>query len=117
MPRARRNKRPPLCLSFARLGVVRTYTTRHGAGPLVTEDVSLALPKLYNGVDEWQGMSRAELFDAVAHRYAVQVAGGVDSAAVTHLDAPDRYPSLRVFTSYTVDGERWDRSSLDRTAT
>ncbi len=96
-----------LCPSFVRLGVVRTYTTRHGAGPFVTE-APLDLPEAHNGVGEWQGAFRVGHFDAVAHRYAGEVAGGVDALAVTHLDTPPRVPDLRVCTSYDLDGARWD---------
>lgn len=72
-----------------RLGVVRTYTTRHGAGPLPTEDDSLAslLPEHHNGTGPWQGAFRVGHFDAVAHRYALAATGGVDALAVTHVDA------------------------------
>jgi adenylosuccinate synthase len=98
-----------LCPSFMKLGVVRTYTTRHGAGPFVTEDPALDLPEAHNGSGEWQGAFRVGHFDAVAHRYAAEVAGGVDGLAVTHLDAPGRCPDLRVCTSYEVDGEIWER--------
>ncbi|GAA4590308.1 adenylosuccinate synthase [Actinoplanes octamycinicus] len=89
-----------LCPSFRRLGVVRTFTTRHGAGPFVTADPALDLPEAHNGHGEWQGAFRAGHFDAVAHRYAVEVCGGVDELAVTHLDAPGRAPGLRICTSY-----------------
>jgi adenylosuccinate synthase len=88
-----------------RLGVVRTHTTRHGAGPLVTEAADLGLREAHNGTGEWQGAFRFGDFDAVAHRYAVEVCGGVDALAVTHLDAPPR----GVCTWYDLDGERWDR--------
>ncbi|MEU4688353.1 adenylosuccinate synthetase [Actinoplanes sp. NPDC023714] len=98
-----------LCPSFRRLGVVRTYTTRHGAGPFVTEAPELDLPEAHNGRDEWQGAFRTGHFDAVAHRYAVEVAGGVDALAVTHLDVPERCPELKVCTAYRTDGEVWDR--------
>jgi adenylosuccinate synthase len=76
-----------------RLGVVRTYTTRHGPGPLVTEDAALtaALPERHNRHGAWQGAFRAGHFDAVAHRYAIHAAGGVDALAVTHLDAVRRH--------------------------
>ncbi|PRY23455.1 adenylosuccinate synthetase [Pseudosporangium ferrugineum] len=97
-----------LCDSFERLGVVRTYTTRHGAGPFVTE-APLDLPERHNGVGEWQGAFRVGHFDAVAHRYAVEVAGGVDALAITHLDAPARCPELRVCTAYEAGGVRVDR--------
>ncbi|MET0417728.1 MAG: adenylosuccinate synthetase [Actinoplanes sp.] len=98
-----------LCPSFRRLGVVRTYTTRHGAGPFVTEDAALDLPEAHNGVGEWQGAFRTGHFDAVAHRYAVEVAGGIDGLAVTHLDVPSRCPDLKVCESYVLDGEPWTR--------
>ncbi|MFI5896306.1 adenylosuccinate synthetase [Actinoplanes sp. NPDC051513] len=98
-----------LCPSLMRLGVVRTYTTRHGAGPFVTEDPALDLPEPHNGVGEWQGAFRVGHFDAVAHRYAIEVAGGVDGLAVTHLDVPPRRPDLRICTSYTLDGAPWTR--------
>jgi adenylosuccinate synthase len=83
-----------------RLGVVRTYTTRHGPGPLVTE-AALGLTEPHNGTGEWQGAFRTGHFDAVAHRYAIEVCGGVDGLAVTHLDAP----VTRMCTSY----QDWDR--------
>jgi adenylosuccinate synthase len=89
-----------------RLGVLRTYTTRHGAGPFVTA-AGLPLPEQHNGVGEWQGAFRVGHFDAVAHRYAVEVAGGVDALAVTHLDAV--LPQMRICTSYEVDGVPWNR--------
>ncbi|MGC0418651.1 adenylosuccinate synthetase [Embleya sp. AB8] len=71
-----------------RLGVLRTHTTRHGAGPLPSEDAALtaALPDRYNGTGRWQGAFRVGHFDVVAHRYAVAVCGGVDGVALTHTD-------------------------------
>jgi adenylosuccinate synthase len=94
-----------LCPSLTRIGVVRTYTTRHGAGPFVTEDPALDLPERHNGRDRWQGAFRTGHFDAVAHRYAVEVAGGVDALAITHLDVPERCPDLRIVDSYRTDGD------------
>ncbi|MFC4031552.1 adenylosuccinate synthetase [Streptomyces polygonati] len=94
-----------------RLGVVRTYTTRHGPGPLVTEDPGLGplLPEAHNGHGRWQGAFRTGHFDAVAHRYAVEVCGGVDALAVTHLDAPGRCPELRLCRAYAMDGRLVER--------
>jgi adenylosuccinate synthase len=89
-----------------RLGVVRTYTTRHGAGPLVTAH-PLPIPEAHNGTGQFQGEFRVGHFDAVAHRYAVEVCGGVDALAVTHLDRVP--PDLRICTSYDVDGAGLDR--------
>ncbi|MFI9101048.1 adenylosuccinate synthetase [Streptomyces fildesensis] len=94
-----------------KLGVVRTYTTRHGPGPLVTEDPELAreLPEPHNGHGRWQGAFRTGHFDAVAHAYAVEVCGGVDALAVTHLDAPARCPGLRIARAYGMDGRLVER--------
>jgi adenylosuccinate synthase len=89
-----------------RLGVVRTYTTRHGPGPLPTEDPALAhaLPEPHNRTGPWQGAFRTGHFDAVAHAYAVEACGGVDALAITHLDAPTRAPRLRLVRGYEIDG-------------
>ncbi|MFC9086936.1 adenylosuccinate synthetase [Nocardiopsis dassonvillei] len=87
-----------------RIGVVRTYTTRHGAGPLVAEDPELGavLAEAHNGAHPWQGEFRVGHFDAVAHRYALAATGGVDSLVVTHADAPARAGGrLRWCTGYT----------------
>ncbi len=81
-----------------RLGVLRTFTTRHGPGPLVTEDPGLRITDPRNPTNPWQGAFRVGHFDAVAHRYALDVAGGVDALALTHLDLTDR--DLRVCHSY-----------------
>ncbi|GHH46904.1 adenylosuccinate synthetase [Lentzea cavernae] len=71
------------------LGVTRTYQTRHGAGPLPTEDpgVLARFPERHNGTGEFQGAWRAGHLDANLLRYAVDCCGGVDGLAVTHLDA------------------------------
>ncbi|GAA4955472.1 adenylosuccinate synthase [Yinghuangia aomiensis] len=107
-----------------RLGVVRAYTTRHGPGPLPTEDTAAtaALPDAHNGTGRWQGAFRVGHFDAVAHRYAVDVCGGVDAVALTHLDAPLRHPGLRICRGYAIDGRQVSRlpvgapGDLDRQA-
>ncbi|WP_245796398.1 adenylosuccinate synthetase [Actinacidiphila alni] len=110
--------------SALRLGVVRTYTTRHGPGPLVTEDPELTplLPEPHNGHGRWQGAFRTGHFDAVAHAYAAEVCGGVDALAVTHLDAPGRARGLRICRAYGIDGHLVERltpgppGDLDRQA-
>ena len=71
-----------------RLGITRAYTTRHGAGPLVTEDPMLnqALPDAANLFGEWQQGFRVGWLDAVLLRYARDVVGPLDGVAVTCLD-------------------------------
>jgi adenylosuccinate synthase len=81
-----------------RIGVLRTHTPRHGAGPLVTEDPTLGLSDANNPANPWQGAFRFGHFDAVAHRYALEVAGGVDGIALTHLDTVT--PAMRICRAY-----------------
>jgi adenylosuccinate synthase len=69
-----------------RLGVLRTVTTRHGAGPLPTQDPALGITDPNNPANAWQGAFRVGHFDAPLHRYALDVAGGVDGLVLTHLD-------------------------------
>jgi adenylosuccinate synthase len=71
-----------------RLGVIRSYATRHGAGPFPTERKDLDLPEPHNGHGPWQGDFRRGDLDLVLLRYAVEACGGIDALAVTHLDAP-----------------------------
>ena len=71
-----------------RLGVLRTYATRHGEGPLPSEPCAPAarLEEPHNDASGWQGRFRVGAFDAVLARYALAACGGADSLAVTHLD-------------------------------
>lgn len=81
-----------------RLGVLRIVTTRHGPGPLVTEDATLPLHDPHNPTNPWQGRFRFGHFDAVAHAYALAVAGGADGLALTHLDVASE--RLRLCRAY-----------------
>lgn len=70
-------------------GVMRTYATRHGAGPFPTEDSSLAplLPEpAQHGA--WQGVFRVGRLDLERLRYALRQSP-VDALVVTHLDRLD----------------------------
>ncbi|HEU4404677.1 MAG TPA: adenylosuccinate synthetase [Polyangiaceae bacterium] len=94
-----------------RLGVVRTYATRHGPGPLPTEDASLApfLPEPHNADGPWQGAFRLGWPDFALLRYAIEACGGVDALALTHLDALARLPRFRACTGYLpLPGARLD---------
>ena len=100
-----------------RLGVLRSYFTRHGAGPFVTEDPALGgtLSEPHNTAAGWQGRFRIGRFDAVAARYAIEAAEGVDAIAVTHLD---RLPAVgsRICVAYqnAAEGDRIDRLPVRR---
>ena len=94
--------------TVTRLGLLRAYSTRHGAGPFVTEDPVLTelVPDPHNQTNDWQREFRVGNFDLVAARYAAEVSGGIDSLAVTCLDRP--VPRL-VATSYNQQGIIVDR--------
>lgn len=91
--------------SLTRVGITRAYTTRHGAGPLVSEDAELtrALPDARNGFGTWQQGFRAGWLDLVLLRYALDVVGPLDYLAVTCLDRLADLPELKVCTSYLYD--------------
>jgi adenylosuccinate synthase len=84
------------------LGVLRTYATRHGAGPFPTEERSLAarLPDPYNVEGPWQGALRVGWLDAVLLRYALAVSGTIDGLALTHLDALGALGTWRMARAY-----------------
>lgn len=69
-----------------RLGVTRTYMTRHGAGPFVTEDPDLSYPEAHNDLGKWQGEFRLGHMDVPMLDYAVRMNRGIDGLVVTHLD-------------------------------
>ena len=98
----------------ARLGITRAYTTRHGAGPLVSEDAGLtaALPDAANGFGAWQRDFRVGWLDLVMLRYALDVAGPLDALAVTCLDRLAALPALRVCGHYRSGDALIERLTL-----
>lgn len=80
-----------------KIGVIRSYSTRHGEGPFPTQDASLAarFPEPHNGDTGQQGRFRVGWLDLVLARYALAACGGVSSLAVTHLDRFDAAGSGR----------------------
>lgn len=95
-----------------KLGVMRTYTTRHGAGPFPTEDHTLAgvLPETHNGWNDWQQGFRVGYCDLVATRYARDVLGEIDYLAITHADRLESLPEWRLCTAYRYQGAQKDLS-------
>lgn len=71
-----------------RLGVIRTYLTRHGHGPLPSHAPHLdaELPEPHNAGEGWQGAFRRGWPDPLLWRYAIEANGGIDGLAITHLD-------------------------------
>jgi adenylosuccinate synthase len=83
------------------LGVLRAYAHRHGAGPLPTEDASLAFPEAHNQTNPWQGPFRSGWLDLVLLRHAVRANPGLDGLVVTHLDSLEGRPEVKVCTGYS----------------
>lgn len=99
------------------LGVTRAYTTRHGAGPLPSEDPALlAAAEPFNGTGVYQGAWRAGHLDLVALRYAVEAIGGVDGLAVSHLDVVDdpATPAVEAVGAYRTPHGSVDRLPVGR---
>lgn len=92
------------------LGVTRAYATRHGRGPLVTEDrlLSLVLEDPDNSHNHWQGEMRYGWPDLYALRYALSFDGHVDGLVVTCADQvealADQLPTWHVATHYSPPG-------------
>lgn len=88
----------------AHYGVLRTYFTRHGPGPLPTHDDSLAdqLPEPHNHGDGWQGQFRRGHADSVLLRYALEAVGALSGLLVSHLDIFQRGVSLKWCERYSL---------------
>ena len=100
--------------AVTRFGVLRTYATRHGEGPLPTEDSSLdaRLPEAHNATHPYQGRFRRGWFDAVLTRYALEATSGVDRLVLTHLDTIDRLAPLRIARAYASEAGTLERLPL-----
>lgn len=79
--------------SIMRLGILRTYLTRHGQGPFPTETNSWSRSEPHNSPKGWQGGFRWGQFDAVLARYAIAACRGVDGIVLTHMDCDHWNPS------------------------
>ncbi|OUM04132.1 adenylosuccinate synthase [Variovorax sp. JS1663] len=95
------------------LGVLRSYLTRHGAGPLPTQDAALdRLAEPHNEDQGWQGRFRRGQPDAVLWRHALAAMGRLDGLAATHLDAIGG--GLRWCDAYELPHETQPVSALPR---
>lgn len=84
-----------------RLGVLRSYLTRHGAGPFPTQDAALdVLAEPHNASDGWQGRFRRGHPDGVLLRYVRAVSGPFDGLLLSHLDVFSRNVPLRWCDAY-----------------
>ncbi len=92
-----------LAAPIGHYGVLRSYLTRHGAGPFPTHDESLndLLPEPHNHSEGWQGRFRRGHPDAVLLRYALEVTGPLNGLLVSHLDVFQRGTSLQWCEGYS----------------
>jgi adenylosuccinate synthase len=95
-------------------GVLRTYLTRHGPGPLPTHDPELdtQLPEPHNRTAGWQGPFRRGHPDAVLLRYALDSVGPLTGLLITHLDVFARNVALKWCTHYTAKSSAIERLPL-----
>ncbi|GEE03738.1 adenylosuccinate synthetase [Gordonia spumicola] len=87
------------------VGVVRAYATRHGAGPLPTEDAGLSIDEPHNGTGEYQGAWRVGHLDLPLLRYSADVCrrhGGLDALAVSHMDVAGGVRVARGYAEYRL---------------
>lgn len=92
------------------LGVIRTYATRHGAGPFPSEasELGALLPERHNTWNDWQRAFRSGYFDLLATRYAMDLLGQLDYLALTHLDCLQALPAWKFCQSYLYQGQSED---------
>ena len=93
-----------------RIGLLRAYATRHGAGPFVTEDAYLTeyIIDPFNVEGSWQGKFRVGNFDLVAANYALECVGMIDEVRVNcwkHLPG-----NMSICTNYHYLNEPWPNS-------
>jgi adenylosuccinate synthase len=98
---------------LTRLGLIRAYSTRHGAGPFVTEDSGLtaAIQDQHNDNNDWQQTFRIGYFDPIALRYALDVTGPIDGLVLNHLDRLLGQRDWQVCSDYKQIGPEYDPSS------
>jgi adenylosuccinate synthase len=97
------------------IGMAKSFTTRVGAGPFVTElSGDLAMRLRGTGQNPWDEYGattgrarRVGWFDAIALRYAVQI-NGISELALTKLDILTGLDTLRICTAYAYRGETLD---------
>ena len=76
------------------IGVLRTFMTRHGPGPLPTEDerFRVLLEGEHNDTHLWQGRFRVGALDLPLIQYAIRANRGIHRLALTHVDKISAFP-------------------------
>ena len=93
------------------IGVIKSYTTRVGAGPFPTEqdnEIGQLIRDKGNEYGTTTGRPRrCGWFDGVVVKYSATI-GGINELAMMHLDTLSGMKELKVCSSYIVDGEKTD---------
>lgn len=90
-----------------RVGVLRTYSTRHGRGVFPSESGELRLPEAHNEDGRlWVGEFRVGPLDLVLTKYALDVLGDVSFISLTHMDVEVPYICLDYNLSGIPEEER-----------
>lgn len=98
------------------LGLTRSYMTRHGAGPLPSQDVvpltEAELPADDNSWGRWQGGFRVAALDVPLLHYSLKIlrtAGIIpDGLSISHLDAfEEKIPVVLSYGEHAVPSSRW----------
>jgi adenylosuccinate synthase len=95
--------------NVCRIGVTRTFFTRHGAGPFRTEGPPELQRVLasddHNGYDAFQHDFRVGHLDGHLLLQAIGILGGLDGLSITHLD---KFPiSAEVCWDFASQYDRW----------
>ncbi|MDX2436711.1 MAG: adenylosuccinate synthase [Acidobacteriota bacterium] len=99
------------------IGIMKAYATRVGSGPFPSELEDATGERMRDRGAEFGTTTgrprRCGWFDAVAARYAVEVAG-IDAVALTKLDILDGFDTIKVVTGYRLpDGTTIDTFPAD----
>jgi adenylosuccinate synthase len=90
------------------IGVFKAYTTRVGGGPMPTELKDETGEYIRERAHEYGATTgrprRCGWFDAIAGRFSAQV-NGFTNIALTRIDILDMLASVKICTSYKLDGE------------
>ena len=93
------------------LGITKAYTTRVGSGPFPTELNDIIGQRIGERGHEFGTVTgrqrRCGWFDAVMVRQALKTAG-INGIALTKLDVLDGFDTLKICTSYEIDGGKLD---------
>lgn len=98
-----------------KLGVLRTYHTRHGAGPFLTEDAAFNVWSTddHNTHGEWQHGFRSGAFDGILAYYALGAVGGCDGLVLTHMDKLRAGAKVATSWKRTTEGPEYEYVDID----